>query len=118
MPNKHWASDPDESETGSSTSLTNCQTSDTDITEPDENFGSNSTRSLIPHFQQPHGNNSAQITTSKGRAYKDPDIDTTERLSDIDPNFNRAKGTKKLKERVVDRWHRFVRHCVILRYGL
>jgi hypothetical protein len=124
MPNNHWASDPDESETGSTTSLTNSQTSDTDITEPDESFGTNSTRSLIPQSQQrtppqqPYGNNSAQITTSKGRAYKDPDIDTTERLSDIDPNFNRAEGTKKLKERVIDRWHRFVRHYVILRFGL
>src|SRR4051794_12460416 len=117
MANKHWADNADESETGSGTSLSNCQTSDTDITEPDENFGSISTRSLIPQSQQrirppqqPHRDNSAQITTSKGRAYKDPDIDTTERLSDIDPNFNRAKGTKKLRDRVIDRWHRFVLH--------
>ncbi|KAE8557470.1 hypothetical protein TMatcc_004924 [Talaromyces marneffei ATCC 18224] len=116
MPNKHWADDPDESETGSGTSLclSNCQTSDTDITKPDENFGSISTRSLTPQSkgrtrppQQPHGGSSAQTTTSAGRAYKDPDIDTTERLSDINPDFNRADGTKKLKERVIDRWHRF-----------
>uniref|UniRef100_A0A093ULF6 Pumilio domain-containing protein P35G2.14 n=1 Tax=Talaromyces marneffei PM1 TaxID=1077442 RepID=A0A093ULF6_TALMA len=115
MPNKHWADDPDESETGSGTSLclSNCQTSDTDITKPDENFGSISTRSLTPQSkgrtrppQQPHGGSSAQTTTSAGRAYKDPDIDTTERLSDINPDFNRADGTKKLKERVIDRWHR------------
>ncbi|KAL3703732.1 hypothetical protein TMatcc_009421, partial [Talaromyces marneffei ATCC 18224] len=116
MPNKHWADDTDESETGSGTSLcfSNSETSDTDITEPDENFGSISTRSLTPQSkgrtrppQQPHGGSSAQTTTSAGRAYKDPDIDTTERLSDIDPDFNRADGTKKLKERVIDRWHRF-----------
>lgn len=104
MPNKYWTGDPDKSEKGSAPSLSNCQTSD--ITEPDENFGSVSTESLIP--QQAHEDDSVQITTSKGRAYKDPDIDTTERLSDIDPNFNRAKGTKKLKDRVIDRWHRFV----------
>lgn len=123
MPNKHWAGNPNESETGSSTSLSDRQTLDTDITEPDENCGSISTQSLIPQSQrkirlsqQPHGDNAAQ--TSKGRAYKDPDIDTTERLSDIDPNFNRAKGTKKLKDRVIDRWHRFVLHFDIITYVL
>lgn len=126
MPNKHWADDPDESETGSGTSLclSNCQTSDTDITKPDENFGSISTRSLTPQSkgrtrppQQPHGGSSAQTTTSAGRAYKDPDIDTTERLSDINPDFNRADGTKKLKERVIDRWHRLVLHGIIICFG-
>ncbi|OKL55298.1 hypothetical protein UA08_09463 [Talaromyces atroroseus] len=113
MPNKYWTDDPDETETGSGRSY---QTSDPDITEPDENSRSIPTRSQTPQSQrrthppqQLQGGISAQITTSKGRTYKDPDIDTTERLSDIDPNFNRAEGTKKLKERVIDRWHRFCR---------
>jgi hypothetical protein len=117
MPNKHWSGDSDESETESGRSLSSCHTADTDITKPDDNFGSISTQSLIPrsrrsirHPQPPHGDNSVQITTSKGRAYEDPDVDTTERLSDIDPNFNKADGTKKLRDRVIDRWHRFVQH--------
>jgi hypothetical protein len=117
MPNKHWSGDSDESETESGRSLSSCHTTDTDITKPDDNFGSISTQSLTPrsrrsirHPQPPHGDNSAQITTSKGRAYEDPDVDTTERLSDIDPNFNNADGTKKLSHRVIDRWRRSVQH--------
>jgi hypothetical protein len=48
MPNKHWADNINESETGSGMSLCflNSETSDTDITKLDENFGSISTRSL------------------------------------------------------------------------
>lgn len=117
MPNRYWARDRDELKTGSATSLSNHQTSDSVITDPDENFGSDSTDSLIPRSQrgirlpqQPYEDNSAQTTISQSRGYKDPDIDTTERLSDIDPDFNQAKGTKKLKDRVIDRWHRFVLH--------
>ncbi|KAF3405616.1 hypothetical protein DPV78_003450 [Talaromyces pinophilus] len=114
MPNKYWSGDLDESETESARSLSSCHTADTDITKPDDNLGTISTQSLIPRSrhrirrpQSPHGDNSAQITTAKGRAYQDPDVDTTARLSDIDPDFNKAAGTKKLRDRVIDRWHRF-----------
>lgn len=117
MPNKHWSRDSDESETESGRSLSNCHSADTDITEPDDHFSSISAQSLIlqsrrsiRHPQPPHGDSSAQITTSRGRMYEDPDVDTTERLSDIDPDFNKADGTKKLRDRVIDRWHRFVQH--------
>jgi hypothetical protein len=40
--------------------------------------------------------------------YEDPGDNPTQNLSDIDPDFNKSINTKKQKQRVIDRWHRFV----------
>ncbi|KAH8696361.1 putative C2H2 finger domain protein [Talaromyces proteolyticus] len=42
-------------------------------------------------------------------SYEDPNDDTEEELSDIPSDFDEPDGTKNLRTRVVDRWHRYCR---------
>lgn len=49
-----------------------------------------------------------ELAISINQRYEDPADNPTQNLSDIDPDFNKSDNTKKLRSRVVDRWHRFV----------
>lgn len=49
-----------------------------------------------------------KLAISNHQRYEDPGDNPTQNLSDIDPDFNKSGNTKKLRSRVVDRWHRFV----------
>ncbi|KUL83660.1 hypothetical protein ZTR_11050 [Talaromyces verruculosus] len=48
-----------------------------------------------------------ELAISINQRYEDPADNPTQNLSDIDPDFNKSDNTKKLRSRVVDRWHRF-----------
>ncbi|KUL81629.1 hypothetical protein ZTR_10596 [Talaromyces verruculosus] len=48
-----------------------------------------------------------ELAISINQRYEDPADNPTQNLSDIDPDFNKSPNTRKLRSRVIDRWHRF-----------
>jgi hypothetical protein len=81
---------------------TDKDTSDTDITEPEIQ---NHIRSHVPDQGLGCGPEAPMVTYR--RRYEDPADDTEEELSDIPSDFELAEGTKSLRTRIVDRWHRY-----------
>jgi hypothetical protein len=77
-------------------------TSNTDLTEPE----------ILERIQsrvsdQGPGRGPETPMVTYRRRYEDPNDDTEEELSDIPSDFEQAEGTKSLRTRIVDRWHRY-----------
>ncbi|EED24130.1 hypothetical protein TSTA_075060 [Talaromyces stipitatus ATCC 10500] len=115
-----WYYDSDNSNKEGSSN--EAEPSDTDLTEPEDGFASevDQTDSGAEDSDSTMANSSnteesgtlshqvlsiKKLAISKNQRYEGPGDNPTQNLSDIDPDFNMSGNTKKLRSRVIDRWH-------------